>query len=362
MDKLRLRQIIGIVLKNNIVEFFNANTRSTVVLKIDFPEIIEFLHFFDGTKLTEEIIAIFPQYPRDDLIKLVHYLYGQYILIREDRVYSEYMMENHYRLINTLEDFCHSTTEVVDKINKINNSKVMIIGLGSVGSYIAVYLAKLGVSNFILVDNDVVDLSNLHRQYYFEDQIGMLKTEALSQELKSISNKINVQKINENLSNDLFVQYSESVSVDLIINCADEPSVDYTSELVATFAMKHKIPHIIGGGYNLHLTLIGQTIIPFETACFNCFKSKLDEINTPELVNVKKLHRENRKVGSFPPLSGISATLSVLDAFKVLINKYDTLNHSNKRIEFLPRTKDLNIINIPKNNDCQWCNRNEYVL
>ena len=79
--------------------------------------------------------------------------------------------------------------------------------------------------------------------------------------------------------------------LDLIINCADEPNVDKTSRIVAEYAMEKRIPHIIGGGYNLHLTLIGQTIIPFKTACFECFNLFLKELNDTSLRNVKKLHK-----------------------------------------------------------------------
>ena len=128
-----------------------------------------------------------------------------------------------------------------------------------------------------------------------------------------------------------------------------------TSRIIAEYAMKHKIPHIIGGGYNLHLTLIGQTIIPFQTACLKCFDSALSVINDIEFKNIKKLHRENRKLGSFSPLSGIAASLASLDAFKVLIKKYEFLQQTNRRIEFNASQYQFNIMNIPINPDCEWC-------
>lgn len=127
------------------------------------------------------------------------------------------------------------------------------------------------------------------------------------------------------------------------------------SRIIAEYAMKYKIPHIVGGGYNLHLTLIGQTIIPFETACFKCFGNALNELNNVELKNVRKLHRENRKLGSFSPLSGIAASLASLDAFKVLIGKNEFLQQVNRRIEFNMVQHQLNIIDIPRNPDCEWC-------
>ena len=63
--------------------------------------------------------------------------------------------------------------------DKISNAQVAIAGLGGLGSNIAVSLARCGVGHILLVDFDKVDLSNINRQQYFYDQIGMYKTDAL---------------------------------------------------------------------------------------------------------------------------------------------------------------------------------------
>lgn len=64
---------------------------------------------------------------------------------------------------------------------KFSQASVAICGLGGLGSLIAILLARAGIGRLSLLDFDKVDLSNLHRQQYFADQIGMYKTEALSQ-------------------------------------------------------------------------------------------------------------------------------------------------------------------------------------
>ena len=64
---------------------------------------------------------------------------------------------------------------------------VAICGLGGLGSNIAISLARAGVGKLILIDFDRVDISNLHRQQYKADQIGIYKTEALSGSLKEIA-------------------------------------------------------------------------------------------------------------------------------------------------------------------------------
>ncbi|MCK4999196.1 MAG: sulfur carrier protein ThiS adenylyltransferase ThiF [Anaerohalosphaera sp.] len=70
---------------------------------------------------------------------------------------------------------------------KIKNATVGIAGLGGLGSAIAVALARIGVGKLILVDFDVVEPSNLNRQQYFVDQIGLYKTEALGANLQRIN-------------------------------------------------------------------------------------------------------------------------------------------------------------------------------
>ena len=82
---------------------------------------------------------------------------------------------------------------------KVKNSVVGIAGLGGLGSVVAIALARIGVGKLILVDFDVVEPSNLNRQQYFIDQIGMLKAEALQQNLSKINPCVRVQVYNERL-------------------------------------------------------------------------------------------------------------------------------------------------------------------
>ena len=69
---------------------------------------------------------------------------------------------------------------------KISSTTVAVCGLGGLGSNIAVALARAGVGKLILIDFDKVDITNLHRQQYKANQIGMSKTEALRYNLKEI--------------------------------------------------------------------------------------------------------------------------------------------------------------------------------
>ena len=70
---------------------------------------------------------------------------------------------------------------------KFSKAVVAVCGLGGLGSNIATALARAGIGKLILIDFDRVDITNLHRQQYKANQIGMNKTEALSENLKEIA-------------------------------------------------------------------------------------------------------------------------------------------------------------------------------
>ncbi|MEI7850804.1 MAG: sulfur carrier protein ThiS adenylyltransferase ThiF [Kiritimatiellales bacterium] len=76
---------------------------------------------------------------------------------------------------------------------KVKAATVGIAGLGGLGSAIAVALARVGVGKLIVADFDVVEPSNLNRQQYFVDQIGMLKTDALISNLRKINPYVQVE-------------------------------------------------------------------------------------------------------------------------------------------------------------------------
>lgn len=355
INNLRFRQSIGIITKEGSVEFFRANIRESLILKINFEKILELLRCFDGATSLQDIYIKMGLTDFDKLKNLVDFLLNEHILIEQDIPYPSDLIENNYRLINLLEDYLHSTSAVIESIKKLQKSKVMIIGVGAVGSFIASYLAKVQVGNFILVDSDIVDISNLHRQHYFETNIGQKKAEVLANQLKNMNKNLKVKTILSLLDENFFSNEKLDNDIDLIINCADQPSVDYTSKLIAQYSMQNNIPHIVGGGYNLHLTLIGQTIIPNLTACFRCFEKSLHEKNLKDLQGIRKLNRDGRKLGSYPPLSGIASSLAALDAFKVLINSYESLQQANRRIEFSVEKNNFAIRDIGKDPNCEWC-------
>ncbi len=73
---------------------------------------------------------------------------------------------------------------------RISTAVIAVCGLGGLGSNIAVSLARAGVGKLILIDFDQVDVSNLHRQQYKASQVGLDKTQALSQNLWEIKRRL----------------------------------------------------------------------------------------------------------------------------------------------------------------------------
>jgi sulfur carrier protein ThiS adenylyltransferase len=105
---------------------------------------------------------------------------------------------------------------------KLKSGKVAIAGLGGLGSNIAVMLARIGVGHLLLVDYDIVELSNLNRQSYYVSHLGLPKTEALKQQLGEINPFIRIEtrqiRVSEENVRELFEGYS------IVCEAFDQPA------------------------------------------------------------------------------------------------------------------------------------------
>ena len=98
-------------------------------------------------------------------------------------------------LIPTKEEWNKALTERHGKIlqKRFSSATVAVCGLGGLGSNIALTLARAGIGKLILIDFDRVDITNLHRQQYKADQIGVCKTEALAKNLREIAPYLEIE-------------------------------------------------------------------------------------------------------------------------------------------------------------------------
>jgi len=355
----RIRSSVGIVINEyGTTEFFKGNTRRSIIYKLK-PSVAKLLCTLDGTKTVVEICKdndiseqAIPQFT-----KLLLSLKKDCIIYDADERVENADRSTYSRVFSMLEDYSCDENIIQGAWKRIRNSTVCIIGLGAVGSWIAGMLVQSGVRNLILMDNDVVEISNLHRQWgYSEEDIGKRKVDALAERLMDLDHSVNIRKINAFLDEGILDNLSLS-TCDLVIDCADKPTVDQTALWIGEYCMKNNIPHIIAGGYNLHVSLIGQTIIPHKTACVKCFEKQLKMNNELELARMKKMNIPGRKIGSLGPMCSLSASFSALEAIKVLSGLIHPTN-TDRRGEFNIYNMDIVSHEYKKLSDCEWCGIN----
>ena len=125
-----------------------------------------------------------------------------------------------------------SRTELLigkDNIQKLANSKVIVYGIGGVGSFVVEGLVRAGVENIILVDNDVISPSNLNRQIHATiTNIGKLKVDCMKDRILSINPNVNVEKY---IPQD--IEEGEETLIDNVI--------DYVVDAVDTITTKLKL-------------------------------------------------------------------------------------------------------------------------
>jgi len=109
---------------------------------------------------------------------------------------------------------------------KLLQARVVIVGCGGLGSVAAVYLAASGIGNIHLIDYDVIDASNLHRQVFYKTvEIGKHKTEILANHIKEIAPFVKVSFSNNAISKNTV--YDEINSYDYVLDCTDSLPIKY---------------------------------------------------------------------------------------------------------------------------------------
>lgn len=343
-------------INDSILEFFKSNTRQQVRIKVQDDTIMNVVNSLDGTKPVEEISKKF-DVNIEELEELLTYLRGKGILDNIEPREDFEKIDQFRRPIYFLSDFASSHEQQLEMWRNIKNSSVLIVGLGAVGTWAACNLVQSGVENLYLLDPDEVDITNLHRQYgYSFEDIGKKKTDALEERLKKYNPDVKISKYNLMLDENVLATF-DNIKLDLIINCADKPNVDTTTLWIGEYGMKRNIPHIVGGGYNMHLSLIGQTVLPGKSACAKCFQLQLEETNTIDSQRVKKLQIKNRKVGSFGPMCSMIGSFVGMEAIKILSRCVEPAN-INRRGEFDIYSMNIEYKDFARRDDCEWCGKN----
>lgn len=110
-------------------------------------------------------------------------------------------------------------------LEKLKDSKILVVGLGGVGSFAAEFLARAGVGNLTIVDGDVVDITNVNRQLpALQSTVGKNKVEVVAERILDINPKVNLISINEFLSPERMDEILEENSFDYVLDCIDSVS------------------------------------------------------------------------------------------------------------------------------------------
>lgn len=110
--------------------------------------------------------------------------------------------------------------------DRLANAKVLVVGVGGLGSVVSMYLAGAGIGNIILVDSDVVSISNLQRQVlYTEKEVGMPKVECAARRLMDQNSNVRIETVYDQLCADNATELIGSV--DLVMDCTDNFAVRF---------------------------------------------------------------------------------------------------------------------------------------
>jgi molybdopterin/thiamine biosynthesis adenylyltransferase len=188
---------------------------------------------------------------------------------------------------------------------RLLTAKVLIVGLGGLGSPAALYLASSGVGEITLCDNDTVELSNLQRQIAHQmDAIGQTKVSSAVATLKRINPDLHYVPLT--LRADAAQLQALIAHVDVVLDCSDNFSTRY-----AINRMCHALKKPLVSGAAIQFTGMAS-VFDFRrenTPCYNCLYP--EETEAPEL--------RCATTGVFAPLVGIIGTIQAADALKLLM-------------------------------------------
>jgi molybdopterin/thiamine biosynthesis adenylyltransferase len=226
----------------------------------------------------------------------------------------------------------------VEGQERLNNAKILIIGLGGLGSPAAMYLAAAGVGHLILNDFDVVDLSNLQRQIVHDtDDIGKAKVESARQTLLALNPLIEVTALYEQLDENTL--YKHVKEVDVVLDCSDNL---HTRFAINQACVKTRTPLVSGAAIRMEGQIsVFRTDHP-NSPCYQC----LYPGDHPPIETCTQS-------GILAPVVGIIGSLQALEAMKVIMDIGETLTGWVLLID--TKHNEFHRIKLVKNQHCPVC-------
>jgi molybdopterin/thiamine biosynthesis adenylyltransferase/rhodanese-related sulfurtransferase len=183
---------------------------------------------------------------------------------------------------------------------KLLDAKVLLLGAGGLGSPAALYLAAAGVGTLGIVDNDVVDLSNLQRQVaHSNDRIGVPKVDSAEQAINEINPEVKVEKYNVRLGADNVMEIIDGY--DVIVDGLDNFPTRY---LLNDATVRKQIPVVSASilGFDGQLSVFA----PYEGPCYRCLYP------TPPPAELAPSCGANGVLGVLPGVMGLLQSVEVI--------------------------------------------------
>lgn len=220
---------------------------------------------------------------------------------------------------------------------RLKRSKAVIVGLGGLGSVSALYLALAGVGHLRLVDQDTVELNNLHRQVLYE--LGSLrypKVEAAARRIEQVNPEVRVEPLPEHVREDNIRDIVEGMNC--VVDGLDNMQTRY---LLNRACAAQKIPYVFGAAIGIEGNL--SVFAPPETPCLECVLPNLDDRHLPTC--------DTR--GVLGATTGIIGSMQALETIKLLAGMGDSLKGKLMVCDF--RDMFFTTIEIFKRSDCPVC-------
>jgi molybdopterin/thiamine biosynthesis adenylyltransferase len=217
--------------------------------------------------------------------------------------------------------------------NKLKCSRVVVAGVGGLGSLASIYLACAGIGRITIVDYDLVELSNLNRQIlYCDEDIGEKKVFSAARKLAKLNPLIEVIPVYDRITEDNAKGIIEGANA--VVDGMDNLETRF---ILNSACVSEGIPFIHGAVHGLTGEI--TTIIPRKTACLACIFPEVPE------------------KGGAPPVFGVTpaliASLQVMETIKLLANIAGLL--TDKMLYVSGETMEFTHINISKRPDCRIC-------
>ena len=215
---------------------------------------------------------------------------------------------------------------------KLKEARVVIAGSGGLGSPIALYLTAAGVGTVRIIDNDVVELSNLNRQIlYWDKDIGKEKAKSAYDKLTQLNKNVTIETIDATI--DETNVYDLTAGFDVIVDAMDNMPTRY---LLNKAAIEHKMPFVHGAVSGLEGR--AMTVIPGESACIRC------------------LYHTAASKKKFPVLGTTSAIIGAIQATEVIkyLTGIGTLL-TNRLLIYDGLNMKFTELSVVRNVNCEHC-------